>query len=65
MLQKPGENMPWNPKPRGPNVQRHDDNDEDPPPPPNYFSPGQWYCLETICAPCGVVIAWTKFDKSE
>jgi len=21
--------------------------------------------VETICAPCGVVIAWTKFDKSE
>ena len=21
--------------------------------------------METICAPCGVVIAWTKFDKSE
>ena len=21
--------------------------------------------VETICAPCGAVIAWTKFDKSE
>ena len=21
--------------------------------------------METICAPCGIVIAWTKFDKSE
>ena len=21
--------------------------------------------METICAPCGVVIAWTKFDRSE
>src|SRR5271155_3827286 len=24
-----------------------------------------FYCVETVCAPCGVVIAWTKFDKSE
>ena len=21
--------------------------------------------METICAPCGVVVAWTLFDKSE
>ncbi|KAF8871465.1 hypothetical protein BD779DRAFT_1613941 [Infundibulicybe gibba] len=28
-------------------------------------SPAKFYCVETICAPCGVVIAWTKFDKSE
>ncbi|KAF8800018.1 hypothetical protein BYT27DRAFT_7236215 [Phlegmacium glaucopus] len=32
---------------------------------PHYFSPAQYYCVETMCAPCGVVIAWTKFDKSE
>ena len=31
----------------------------------HYFGPGKFYCVETICAPCGVVIAWTKFDKSE
>ena len=24
-----------------------------------------FHCIETICAPCGVVVAWTKFDKSE
>ena len=23
------------------------------------------YCVETICAPCGVVVAWDKFTKSE
>ena len=33
--------------------------------PKTYFSAGWFYCVETICAPCGVVIAWTKFDKSE
>jgi hypothetical protein len=31
----------------------------------NYFSAKQFYCVETVCAPCGVIIAWTKFDKSE
>ena len=31
----------------------------------NYFTPGCFYCIETICAPCGVVIAWAKFDKAE
>ena len=30
-----------------------------------YFSPSQFYCVETICAPCGVVIAWARFPKSE
>jgi hypothetical protein len=31
----------------------------------HYFSPNRFYCVETICAPCGTVIAWTKFDRSE
>ncbi|TFK31046.1 hypothetical protein BDQ12DRAFT_701665 [Crucibulum laeve] len=31
----------------------------------NYFIAPQFYCVETICAPCGVVIAWTKFAKAE
>ena len=31
----------------------------------NYFGPSQFYCVETICAPYGVEIAWTKFDRSE
>ncbi|KAF8991818.1 hypothetical protein BDQ17DRAFT_1392922 [Cyathus striatus] len=33
--------------------------------PDNYFTAPRFYCVETICAPCGVVIAWTKFVKSE
>ncbi|EDR02933.1 uncharacterized protein LACBIDRAFT_331942 [Laccaria bicolor S238N-H82] len=28
-------------------------------------SPSRFYCVETITAPCGVVIAWAKFPKSE
>jgi CxC5 like cysteine cluster associated with KDZ transposases/CxC6 like cysteine cluster associated with KDZ transposases len=31
----------------------------------NYFVAPRFYCVETICAPCGAVIAWTLFDKSE
>jgi hypothetical protein len=31
----------------------------------SYFKAPQFYCVETICAPCGVVIAWTKFAKAE
>jgi len=31
----------------------------------NYLTASRFYCVETICAPCGVVIAWTKFAKSE
>lgn len=31
----------------------------------NYFVALRFYCVETICAPCGVVIAWTKFAYAE
>ena len=31
----------------------------------HYFGSSRFYCVETICAPCGTVIAWTKFDKAE
>jgi hypothetical protein len=31
----------------------------------NYLSAPRFYCVETLCAPCGVVIAWTKFSKAE
>lgn len=31
----------------------------------HYFSPSKFYCVETITTPCGVVLAWTLFDKSE
>ncbi|KAF9459008.1 hypothetical protein BDZ94DRAFT_1291764 [Collybia nuda] len=31
----------------------------------NYFTASCYYCVETICVLCGVVIAWTKIDKSE
>ena len=68
MLQRPKEINPWQPGLHR-TFQAHDDDtvDEtvDETQHKNYFGPGQFYCMETICAPCGVVIEWTKFDKSE
>ncbi|TFK18792.1 hypothetical protein FA15DRAFT_558263, partial [Coprinopsis marcescibilis] len=31
----------------------------------HYFGPKQYYCVETICYPCGAVKAWALFAKSE
>ncbi|KJA12989.1 hypothetical protein HYPSUDRAFT_111078, partial [Hypholoma sublateritium FD-334 SS-4] len=48
------------------NIQPHDEVvDDDLDTRKNYFSPSRFYCTETICAPCGVVIAWTKFARAE
>jgi hypothetical protein len=65
MLRHPAENLAWLP-----NVQQRSSHPHDGPAPPereikNYFSPSHFYCVETICAPCGIVIAWTKFARSE
>jgi hypothetical protein len=64
MLQRPGERNPWQPGLRRTD-QPHDNDQDIEIPRLHYFGPGKFYCVETICAPCGVVIAWTKFDKSE
>ena len=63
MLSHPNENNKWN----GERLINEQPHDEEAPEPQrkNYFSPSCFYCVETICAPCGVVIAWTKFAKSE
>ncbi|KAF8981534.1 hypothetical protein BDQ17DRAFT_1394210 [Cyathus striatus] len=45
--------------------QPHDESDTNIPKKSHYFSASRYYCVETICAPCGAVIAWTKFVKSE
>ena len=63
ITQRPAESLPWIPT----NEQTEQPHDE---PMPeierkNYFSAPRFYCVETICAPCGVVIAWAKFPKSE
>jgi len=64
MLQRPDETNPWQPG-LCRTVQPHDDDEDVEIPRNNYFGPGRFYCVETITEPCGVVIAWTKFDKSE
>ena len=64
MLRRPGENVDWLP-----NLQQNSLPHDGPVPPDrenkHYFSPNRFYCVETVCAPCGTVIAWTKFAKSE
>jgi hypothetical protein len=63
MVRRPGERLPWEPiieantqphNEAAPEIQRT-----------NYFTPRRFYCVETICAPCGVVVAWAKFADSE
>ena len=56
--------MPWQPNIQR-HVQPHDQEDASEHQRKNYFSPNRFYCVETICAPCGTVIAWTKFAKAE
>jgi len=63
ITQRITESLPWIPA----RVQRNQPHDG---PTPelelkNYFSAPRFYCVETICAPCGVVIAWAKFPKAE
>ncbi|KAF8995259.1 hypothetical protein BDQ17DRAFT_1392279 [Cyathus striatus] len=57
MSTRKSENPPWN-KNQGRHVQQpHDESDTNIPKKSHYF--------KTICAPCGAVIAWTRFVKSE
>jgi hypothetical protein len=63
MLNHESENLAWNVRVERA-VQPHDEEAEEAPP-KYYFSPARFYCVETICAPCGVVVAWTKFARSE
>ena len=56
--------MPWLPASTH-NAQRHDAPAVAQSRKTNYFQAAHFYCVETICAPCGVVIAWAKFSKSE
>jgi hypothetical protein len=66
MLQRPGESYPWQSGLHRTEQPHDNDNDKEIEiPQVNYFGPAKFYCIETICAPCGVIIAWTKFDKSE
>jgi hypothetical protein len=46
-------------------VQPHDEPESEQTPRESYFTAAKTYCIETLCAPCGVVIAWDKFKTSE
>ncbi|KAF8057814.1 hypothetical protein FPV67DRAFT_1429731 [Lyophyllum atratum] len=68
ILQRPGERQEWQQLPETAIQRPHDEEDPEAarfPRRKNYFSPNRSYCVETACAPCGVVLAWTKFAKSE
>jgi hypothetical protein len=58
------ERLPWLPARNRP-IQLHDDSTTSNYQRNNYFTAPRFYCVETICAPCGVVIAWTKFARAE
>ena len=58
------ERVEWLPR-RNRQVQPHDEDERPESRKDNYFVPPCFYCVETLCAPCGAVHAWTLFDKSE
>jgi len=63
MLQRPQELQPWQNQQNHPHQPHDEENPEHVR--KHFFSPARSYCVETVVAPCGVVIAWTKFEKSE
>ena len=65
VLQRERERQDWQPHTHTFATQPHDEDAPDPIARKHYFSPGCFYCVETACAPCGVVLAWTKFAKAE
>ncbi|KAF8325922.1 hypothetical protein F5887DRAFT_900465 [Amanita rubescens] len=60
------DSWPWMAEiPRVNNNQPHDQDNVNNEERRDCFIPSRTYCVETICAPCGVVVAWAKFSKSE
>ena len=63
MLQRPQELQPWQNAqnhPHQPHDVEHTEHVRK-----HFFSPACSYSVETVVSPCGVVIAWTKLEKSE
>ena len=58
------ENLEWNSRSEQ-EVQPHDQPAPEPKKLKHFFGPATFYCVETICFPCGVVEAWAKFAKAE
>lgn len=65
ILQCPGERQDWQKSPRSAIQHLHDEDAPENVQRKKFFSPNQFYCVETVVAPCGVVIDWTKVDKEE
>lgn len=65
MLQRPNETQEWQPESRGSGAPAHDEDSPEKKKRAHFFSPARFYCVETICKPCGVVVAWTKFARAE
>ena len=64
MLNCQQENLEWNPKDKC-KSQPHDQPPTKVKKTKHFFGPATFYCVETICNPCGVVEVWAKFAKSE
>ncbi|PPQ87722.1 hypothetical protein CVT25_011958, partial [Psilocybe cyanescens] len=64
MLNRQQENLEWNPKHER-EYQPHDQPPAELKKIKHYFGPATFYCVETICFPCGVVEAWAKFARLE
>jgi hypothetical protein len=71
MISWPQEQVPWQNRRQEAELAAHDDpapesdDDDNSTRRKTYFGPSRFYCTETACYPCGVVIGWTLFDKSE
>lgn len=61
------EAVPWNNARRTRSAAADHDEEGEPilPNRKHYFSAGRYYCVETLCKPCGVVLGWAKFFRSE
>jgi len=60
---QPDDSWPW--MQANQRVQQPHDQEADTSRDRDAFVPSRIYCVETICAPCGVVVAWAKFPKAE
>jgi hypothetical protein len=64
MLNRKHESLPWSSKTNS-ETQPHDEPAPEIKKIQHFFGPATFYCVETICLPCGLVVAWAKFAKSE
>ncbi|KAH6885560.1 hypothetical protein BKA70DRAFT_1123965, partial [Coprinopsis sp. MPI-PUGE-AT-0042] len=62
MIHRPGEQQPWQ-ESHEHSENPHDQPDPQPHQPKHYFAASRYYCVETLCAPCGVIEAWSLFAK--